>query len=112
MQGLKSVWKWVKKWWAALVIGVVVLAGSLFWANRRRVGRLVDELAVERAKNEIEGLKKVRARLLEEGEEASEEIQSIDNEIKANKRAIIEAHENSEGLSDDEVEAELTRLGY
>lgn len=103
---------WFKRWWKYLVGGLAAVFSAVFLWRRRKVGQLKDELAAERAKSEIQVLKAYRARMLEEGVAKDEDIERLDREIQKNKRAIVEAHENAEGLSDDEVETEFARLGY
>lgn len=111
---MKKVWAWLKKW-GAVILGVllVIVGGGWLWQrHKRRVGRLKDELAVAEATKEIERLRGQREQLAERVGEKDEQIDQIDDEIKRNKRKIVEAHEQGEGLSDDEIEQEFAQLGY
>jgi hypothetical protein len=114
MQALVKIWQWLKRFGLAIAGVVLALAGvGWLWARHREsVGALQDELAVERAQNAIRELKAVRAHVLNSADVKKEQIESIDADIARNKRAIIEAHENGKGLSDDEVEDAFARLGY
>lgn len=110
MQVVKA---WLKKWWAALLIGLAVAGGALgLYVGRKRVGRMIDQLTADRAVDEIIMLRQVKDDFLRRGKAKEVEIDRIDAEILDNKRAIVEAHEDAEGLSDDEVEAEFARLGF
>lgn len=111
---MKKVWQWLKKWGAAILGALlVILGGGWLWQrHKRKVGRLKDELAVAEATKEIERLRGERTQLAERVGEKDAQITEIDDQIKRNKRKIVEAHEQGEGLSDDEIEQEFANLGY
>lgn len=111
---MKKLWQWLKKW-SAVILGALlaIVGGGWLWQrHKRKVGRLKDRLAVAEATKEIERLRGEREQLSERVGDKDEEISKIDDEIKRNKRKIVEAHEQGEGLSDDEIEQEFANLGY
>lgn len=114
MQVLEKIWSWLKKF--GLAIAAVLLAiigfGWLWRRQQSQLGALRDRLAVERAQHEIRELSVVRERILASADAKKEQIESIDADIARNRRAIVEAHENGKGLSDEEVEDAFARLGY
>lgn len=108
----KKLWVWVKEKWVAILVGLSMILGVVVVARRRQVGRLKNEIIFDAAKREIEVLQERRTVLLSQDGTKRKDIARLDGEILANKRAIIEAHEDAEGLSDANVEAEFARLGY
>lgn len=102
---MTKVWAWLKRWGAAVAGGLLFLLGA-GWLWRRKaseLGRVKDELAVERAKSAIARLEGVREEVKRQVGEKDEAIEQIDRQLLENKRAIVEAHEHGEGLSDEEV---------
>ena len=114
MGHLVNVWSWLKKWGSIILGALFVLVGGawLWQRHNRKVGSLKDELAVAKATKEIAHLRGEREQVAERVDEKDEQIQQIDDKIKQNKRKIVEAHEQGEGLSDKEIEREFARLGY
>lgn len=114
MQAIEKVWTWLKKW--GLVVAGVLLAlmgaGWLWRRQRAQLGRVQDELAVAQAQSEIAALERVRRYVLTSADTTKEQVQRLDEDIAKNRRAIVEAHENGQGLSDAEVEDAFARLGY
>lgn len=115
---MSRVWVWLKKWggllFGAVAAGLLVVLGA-GWLWRRRVaelGRIRDELAVERARQEIAHLRGIREEIASRVEEKDEAIEAIDRKLAENRRAIVEAHEHGQGLTDEEVEDAFARLGY
>lgn len=111
---MTAVWAWLRKW-GALVVGVLllVLGGGWLWRRREAaLGRVRDELAVERAKREIERLRGQREEVARQVGEKDEAIAAIDSRLAENARKIVEAHEGGAGLTDEQVAEAFTRLGY
>lgn len=111
---MKKAWEWIKKWGG--VIGGVLLAligfGWLWHRKQLELGEVKDELAIAKATNNIAELRGRREEVAKQVGEKDEAVKEIDAEIAANKRAIIEAYENGEGLSDKEVERAFKEAGY
>lgn len=111
---MKKAWEWLKRWGAALFGGLLVLVGAGWLWNRKakELGRVRDELAVASAKKEIARLQGRREEIARQSDAKAEDIMGVDREIAANKRKLVEAHENGHGLSEEEVERAFARLGY
>ena len=103
---------WIKEKWVALLVALGALAGLVLFSQRKRIGKLKDEIAFDHAKEEIEVLRKFKVRVLESATVEAKQIDRIDAEIQENQRALIEAHENAEGLTDEEISTEFARLGF
>ncbi len=112
MSGVKA---WFKKWWKWLLAGLgalfAILTAGIIIHQRRRLGRVKDELVVSEALKEVEKLRAVRAEIVDRVGEKDEAIAVIDEQLAENKRKIIEAHEGGENLSDEEVLEEFAQLG-
>lgn len=97
-------------------IAALLGGGAFLWTRfakqKKKLGATRDKLAVERAKTRIESLRATRAEVEKQTESKDGAISAIDREIKANKRALVEAHEGGEGLSDAEVDKAFRDLGY
>lgn len=111
---MSSVWEWLKKWGAAIagVLLAVLGAGWLWQRKSRELGRVKDRLAVERVKRDIARLQGMRKEISKRVGEKDEAIEGIDRQLAENRRAIVEAHEHGEGMSDEEVDEAFRRLGY
>lgn len=110
---MKKVWAWLKKW-GALILGALlaILGGGWLWQrHKRKLGAVKDELKVARAQKDIERLRGERKQLAERVGEKDERVKDIDKKLAHNEREIVEAHEGGEGLSDEEVRQEFSKLG-
>ena len=113
---MTKVWAWLKKYWYIVVGALLAIAGiggaAAVYEQKRKVGKLKDELAVAEATKEIEKLRAVRAQIAGQVTFKDEAIEGLDRQILDNQRKIIEAHEDSADLTDEEMLAEFDRLGY
>jgi hypothetical protein len=111
-------WIWIKEHVKAVLGAAVALlffvlgAGWLWRKQKNKLGKVIDELAVSEAVNEIEKLRAVRGEIAREVGEKDESIVAIDAEISANRKKILDAHERTEDVSDEALLEELSRLGY
>lgn len=111
---MKKAWAWIKKWGAAIASALLVLVGfGWLWHKKKlELGEVKDELAIAKATKNIAELRGRREEVARQVGEKDEAVKAIDEELAANKRAIIEAYENGEGLSDKEVERAFDAAGY
>ncbi|MDQ3170035.1 MAG: hypothetical protein M3Q55_07865 [Acidobacteriota bacterium] len=111
---LSAAWAWLRKWGGALALGLLGIlgAGWAIRARREQLGQVKDALAVERAQREIAELKGRRDQLLATVNTDHVLVATIDAQLDANKRKLVEAHEDHEDLSDAEVADAFQKLGY
>lgn len=112
---LKRAWAWIKKYWAPILSAIAALVAGMvgvYWFRRRALGRVQDELAVARAQKEIARLRGAREEVTRRVGEKNEAIEEIDAQLADNRRQVVEAHENGQGLSDEEVLRAFEALGY
>lgn len=114
---MKKAWTWIKKW-GGVVFGslaavlLLLLGGGWLWRRKQaELGAVKDELAVERAKRDIERLRATRKEVARQVGEKDEAIAEIDRQLAKNRRKLADAHEGGENLTDEQVEAALERLG-
>ncbi len=111
-------WAWLKRWGGALfgaisALLLLVLGGGWLWRRKQsEVSQLRDALAVEEATQEIAKLRAVRAEIVARVGEKDEAVEAIDQQLAANRRAVVSAHESGEGLSDEEIADAFARLGF
>lgn len=107
---------WFKKWWkwilAAAGVLFAILTAGIIVRQVRSLGKVKDQLAIAEATKEIEKLRAVRQEIAARVGEKDEAIEVVDEKLAANRRQIIEAHENGQGMSDEEVDAAFAALGY
>lgn len=111
--GLKRFWEWLKKagvWIAIALLGLI----GMGWLWRRRgaiIGELKDRLAVEQAQSRVKELRAERKMLKEQDVVHVAEIERLDEEIAQQRQTIRDAFENGDKASEEEIDAELDRLG-
>jgi hypothetical protein len=110
---VKKVWAWFKKAgvWIAMALLALVGAGWLWRTQKGKLGAVRDQLAVEKASSRVKELRAQREILKEQDAEAVEEIAKIDEELADNQLAIRDAFENGADATEEEIDAELARLG-
>lgn len=112
-----KVWAWLKKWGGVLFGGLTaallfVLGAGWLWSRRERMlGRVKDELAVEKAKADIALLRGVREEIVRQVGEKDQATVEIDERLLDNRRKIVEAHEGGEGLEGEDLERAYAELG-
>jgi hypothetical protein len=114
---MAKVWEWLKKWGGILFGGIAaallfVLGAGWLWRRREQMlGKVKDQLAVEKAKGEIARLQGMRDQIVDQVGATDESIVRIDEELLDNKRKLVEAHEHGEGLEGEELERAFAELG-
>lgn len=104
-------WGCVKKR-APLVLAALVAALGLGWLfERRRTGRLMDELALARAKRDLAELRERRALLEGYAAATQAEIECLDDAIQEQRVRAISAYEGGAELRGQALERELARRG-
>lgn len=111
MRRLKSAWAWVARHARAILAALVLALGIAGLFQRRRLGRLQDELALARAKKEIAELRERRALLEGYTEASAAEIERIDDAIREQKIRAVWAYEGGAELRGEALERELERQG-
>lgn len=115
---MRKAWIWLREHASAAlgalasVLLVVLGAGWLWRRQKSRLGKVRDELAVQKATAEIGKLTALREELKRRVGEKDEQVEYVDQKLAENRRAIVEAHEHGAGLTDAEVADEFARLGY
>lgn len=110
---MKKTWDWLKKAgvWIAGVLLLLMGAGWLWRTQKSKIGRLQDQVAVEKATSRVKELRAERSVLKEQDEEHVLEIARIDEELAHSRSEIRDAFENGADATEEEIDEELTRLG-
>jgi len=115
---VQKAWKWTRYHVSqvlSIVVSLLLAILGIGWLWRRKssqIGAVKDQLAVTQATSEIVKLRALRADLKARVGDKDEAIGLVDEELKRNQRLVVEAHEQGDGLSDQEVADEFARLGY
>jgi hypothetical protein len=113
MGSLKKVWAWLKKFGVWIALGLLTVFGfGWLWQRRGKIiGALKDRVAVEQAVSRTKALQAQREILKEQDAEHVEEIERIDTELARQRQQIRDAFENGDKATEEEIDAELARLG-
>lgn len=110
--------RFLKKW-GGLVFGglgalllALVGAGWLWRRKEAELAQVRDQLVVEEAQREIAVLQATRAGVAAQVGEQDAAVDELDVRLAVQRRRLVEAHDGMEGLSDDDVAAMFSRLGY
>lgn len=108
---------WRRHWRWMLAIGLTVLACILVLVfllirKKKQADQLLAQLALKRTAAKVQGLEADKAaRAVDLGRNA-EAADKLDKEIADAKRAAVATVEKVDGMSDEDVAAEFTKLGY
>ena len=109
----KAVWSWLKKAgvWIAMALLALVGLGWLWRTQKGKLGKLRDQLAVEKATSRVKELQAERSVLKEQDAGSVLEIARIDEELAHSRSEIRDAFENGADATEEEIDEELARLG-
>jgi hypothetical protein len=107
-------WAWLRRWWAGLVAGVVLLLAVAGVVRRRQLelGKARDEAAVAEARRRMDELRARRVEVHARVDEKSEEITTLDAQILESKRQIVALHEGGDKIPDKQLDDAFAQLGY
>lgn len=108
-----KLWQWVRKWWAALAVGVGILVWAVLsvGAYNRETVSFVDALKVERYRQRVLELRRLREVLLAEDQADTAKVEAIDRELERNLEEI-EAARDRANVDDDALAKEFAKLGF
>lgn len=111
---VKKIISWLKKWgaWLAgalLVILTLGFFGRHLWRSKLQAE---DKAKVAEAEKELEYLRGLRAEVETRVGERDAAVRDIDVRLEQQREVIREAMRTGAGMSDEEIDAEFTRLGY
>lgn len=111
---MKKVLAWFKKW--GVIIGGALLALLTLGFFARKLWRdklqAEDKARVAEAEKELEYLRGLREEVDARVDEQDEALVNIDERIEEQRGVIREAMRTGAGMTDEEIAAELARLGY
>lgn len=115
---MKAAWLFLKKW-GALIGGVLLalltlglvggFAARKFWRDRLQAE---DKARVADAEKKLEYLRGAREFIERRVDEEDETKKHLDAQIEEQREVIRETMSRGAGMSDEEVAAEFSRLGY
>lgn len=112
---MKRVWAFLLDRFNALSALLVLLlgAGLVYHHQKKRVRKVEDLLAIEKAQNEMIKLRTEREALARDASVSRGELALLDHEILKRKRRIVEIHEDhQQPMSTAEITEAFARLGY
>jgi hypothetical protein len=109
---VKRVWAWLKRRGWLLLVAVCLLFGLEFARRGRTLRTLRDELALARARQNVERLRALRDAAGELGEANQSVIERIDAEIYDQRVVAVRAYEEGRELPLPEVEKRFAELGF
>lgn len=109
-------WAWLRRWWGAIVTGVVLVFGAIGAIFIRRqqlaLGAARDAAAVAEARKKMDELRATRVEVAARVGEKTEEIATLDARIAESKREIVDLHEGGEVVPDDKLDDAFAQLGF
>jgi len=111
---MKKYWEWLKNNITTVLFGIIAILGAgIFWRyHKKRIGELEDNVVVKEAKIKIAKLEGAREKLSKNAVKHEKDIAGVDKQLLKNKREIVEAHEYTETLTDEQVLSAFRELGY
>lgn len=97
--------------WIAMAILALVGLGWLWRTQKGKLGKLRDQLAVEKASSRVKELRAERSVLKEQDADNVLEIARIDEDLAHNRSEIRNAFEKGADATEEEIDEELARLG-
>jgi hypothetical protein len=110
---MKKAWTWLKKAgvWIALALLGLISMGWLWRRQKSKLGRLEDQLAVEKGVSQVKALQAERTVLKEQDADTAEEMARLDEKIAESRREIRDGFEFGYDATEEELDEELARLG-
>ena len=108
---------WIEAKWHYVAVAVVGLVGAAigFKSLRERNEERLDAKArreVERARKQLAALHEARAELKGRVDARQEEIDLVEAHLATTRRVIVQAYEETQELSDEDVLGRFKALGY
>lgn len=103
---------WLRRRWHLLLLALSLLVGVELMRRGRVLRTLRDELALARARSNIEGLRTLRDSVGELAEANSSVIERIDAEIYEQRVEAVRAYEEGTALTGEELERAFAELGF
>jgi hypothetical protein len=107
---------WFRRWWGALVTGLVLVFGVIgaIFVRRQQLalGAARDDAAVAEARRKMDALRATRVEVASRVGEKTEEITTLDARIAESKREIVDLHEGGEHVPDDKLDDAFAQLGF
>ncbi len=105
-------WFWLKGHSLAILAALsAILLSIVYWQNqRKKIGSLKDAVKVQKARVQITEARTKKEIFKAQADDTREQEDELDKQILEKKKEAVEVRQKVDGLSDDEVEAEFSRL--